>query len=263
MKPNLNEVGDRIRNIIDSRGLTLEQFGEKIGDTPISSVNNWLRGVSLPNKKRLAAIAKIGNTSIDWIKWGTLEEYIAQYLSCNDHGELLTDFPEIPNTIFKKIQEQYTYSFSISDDYELLNPIINTIFKQLYSQIYSEYLNSIIDFDLKDSIISFSENNHNISPDTFRKRFINNFYSTVKSNRFVYGKKELIIETALEILQDMDSAYRVKISYESIEDFFNQNTKNHEQTEKFLSDLSTKYGFPYTKNSPTSQFLTKNNKHFN
>ncbi|HFN2520127.1 TPA: helix-turn-helix domain-containing protein, partial [Enterococcus faecium] len=79
MKPNLSLTSKRIRKIIESKGLTLEQFGDLIGDTPISSVNNWLRGVSLPNKNRLLTIANIGNTSADWIKWGTLEEYIASY----------------------------------------------------------------------------------------------------------------------------------------------------------------------------------------
>ncbi|MFS7475319.1 helix-turn-helix domain-containing protein, partial [Enterococcus faecium] len=53
MKPNLSLTSKRIRKIIESKGLTLEQFGDLIGDTPISSVNNWLRGVSLPNKNRL------------------------------------------------------------------------------------------------------------------------------------------------------------------------------------------------------------------
>ncbi|HBM5900033.1 TPA: helix-turn-helix domain-containing protein, partial [Enterococcus faecium] len=92
--------------------------------TPISSVNNWLRGVSLPNKNRLLTIANIGNTSVDWIKWGTLEEYIASYLIDSGYELYIKDFPEIPYKVFKDIQEKYSDTFSLDKDYELLNPII-------------------------------------------------------------------------------------------------------------------------------------------
>ncbi len=124
MKPNLSLTSERIRKIIESKGLTLERFGDLIGDTPISSVNNWLRGVSLPNKNRLLTIANIGNTSVDWIKWGTLEEYIASYLIDSGYELYIKDFPEIPYKVFKDIQEKYSDTFSLDKDYELLNPII-------------------------------------------------------------------------------------------------------------------------------------------
>ena len=133
MKPNLSLTSERIRKIIESKGLTLERFGDLIGDTPISSVNNWLRGVSLPNKNRLLTIANIGNTSVDWIKWGTLEEYIASYLIDSGYELYIKDFPEIPYKVFKDIQEKYSDTFSLDKDYELLDSIIKNIFTKYYS----------------------------------------------------------------------------------------------------------------------------------
>ncbi|MEN2286704.1 helix-turn-helix transcriptional regulator [Enterococcus lactis] len=139
MKPNLSLTSERIRKIIESKGLTLERFGDLIGDTPISSVNNWLRGVSLPNKNRLLTIANIGNTSADWIKWGTLEEYIASYLIDSGYELYIKDFPEIPHKVFNDIQERYSNTFSLNKDYELLNPIIKNIFTKYYSKDFEDY----------------------------------------------------------------------------------------------------------------------------
>ncbi|HAQ2434739.1 TPA: helix-turn-helix domain-containing protein [Enterococcus faecium] len=141
MKPNLSLTSERIRKIIESKGLTLERFGDLIGDTPISSVNNWLRGVSLPNKNRLLTIANIGNTSADWIKWGTLEEYIASYLIDSGYELYIKDFPEIPHKVFNDIQERYSNTFSLDKDYELLNPIIKNIFTKYYSKEFENSIN--------------------------------------------------------------------------------------------------------------------------
>ncbi|HFM8377594.1 TPA: XRE family transcriptional regulator, partial [Enterococcus faecium] len=47
-----------------------------------------------------------------------------------------------------------------------------------------------------------------------------------------------------------------------VEDFFYKITKNQFETEKFISDLSKKYNFPYEKNSIIAKFLTDNHDKF-
>ena len=124
MKPNLIETGKRIKSIRSNLGMTMEQFAILTDSSNTSAVNNWERGYNLPNKTKLKKIAILGNTTTDWIKWGTLEEYITSYLIGIGYELYIKDFPEIPHKVFKDIQEKYSDTFSLDKDYELLNPII-------------------------------------------------------------------------------------------------------------------------------------------
>jgi transcriptional regulator with XRE-family HTH domain len=104
--------------------MTMEQFADLIGNAQKGNINNWERGFSLPNKERLIKIAELSNKTIDWIKWGTLEEYITSYLIGIGYELYIKDFPEIPHKVFKDIQEKYSDTFSLDKDYELLDSII-------------------------------------------------------------------------------------------------------------------------------------------
>lgn len=58
-------VGNKIREIRMSRGLTMEEFGEKIYPVAHKSiVSRWESGRSIPNNSRLKQIAEIGNISV-------------------------------------------------------------------------------------------------------------------------------------------------------------------------------------------------------
>lgn len=133
MKPNPVETGKRIKSIRSNFGMTMEQFAILTDSSNTSAVNNWERGYNLPNKLKLKKIAILGNTSIDWIKWGTLEEYITSYLIDKGYELYIKDFPDTSHIIFEDIQEKYSETFSLDKDYELLNPIIKNIFTKYHS----------------------------------------------------------------------------------------------------------------------------------
>ncbi|HFP8197984.1 TPA: helix-turn-helix transcriptional regulator, partial [Enterococcus faecium] len=133
------ETGKRIKSIRSNFGMTMEQFADLIGNAQKGNINNWERGFSLPNKERLIKIAELSNKTIDWIKWGTLEEYIASYLKDSGYELYIKDFPEIPHKVFNDIQERYSNTFSLNKDYELLNPIIKNIFTKYYSKDFEDY----------------------------------------------------------------------------------------------------------------------------
>lgn len=133
MKPNPVETGKRIKSIRSNFGMTMEQFADLIGNAQKGNINNWERGFSLPNKERLIKIAELSNKTIDWIKWGTLEEYITSYLIDKGYELYIKDFPDTSHIIFEDIQEKYSETFSLDKDYELLNPIIKNIFAKYHS----------------------------------------------------------------------------------------------------------------------------------
>lgn len=68
-------VGSRIRLIRLGLGLTLEQFGEKVGNALKSNVSKWERGESLPNGTRINKIAELGNVSTYYLLTGETIDY--------------------------------------------------------------------------------------------------------------------------------------------------------------------------------------------
>ncbi len=102
-KINKKEVGERIRKIRFSKGLTLKQFGEMLGKIKLkneieissnvqntvnkSNVLRWEQGISLPNKERLNKIAQLANITINELLYGNNE---------HDKEELAQRLMEIP-----------------------------------------------------------------------------------------------------------------------------------------------------------------------
>ncbi|HFM8773004.1 TPA: helix-turn-helix domain-containing protein, partial [Enterococcus faecium] len=72
MKPNPSEAGKRIKQLRLSCGFTMEELGRKIDNSPRATISNWERGTNLPNPQKLKLLSTITNSTIDWIKWGTL-----------------------------------------------------------------------------------------------------------------------------------------------------------------------------------------------
>ncbi|WP_394530089.1 helix-turn-helix domain-containing protein [Lactococcus lactis subsp. lactis] len=75
MDINAKSVGSRINDIRLSLGLSMEQFG-KLFNTSKGTVNNWEKGRNLPNKENLLKISNLGDTTIEYILHGTMDEYI-------------------------------------------------------------------------------------------------------------------------------------------------------------------------------------------
>ena len=60
-------IGKRIYLIRKSLGLTMKEFGERMGN-PVASnsiVSRWEKGVSVPNNKRLKRIAELGEMTVE------------------------------------------------------------------------------------------------------------------------------------------------------------------------------------------------------
>jgi len=240
MKPNPLEAGKRIKQLRLSCGLTIEEFGKKLENSPRATISNWERGTNLPNPQKLKLLSTITNSAIDWIKWGTLEEYITSYLIDRGYELYIKDFPEAPHKIFKDIQESYSDTFSLDKDYELLNPIIKNIFAKYYSKEFEVYLNEILVNKIKPLIEEYANKNHSISKELFIKRVNNKLQDKIRNGDFKYGETESIIDSSKRLLDEMSLVYTAISKYSSAEDFFYKITKNQFETDKFISDLSKK-----------------------
>ncbi|SLM97454.1 Transcriptional regulator, XRE family [Brachybacterium faecium] len=176
LKINKIEVVNRIKFIRKSLGKTMEQFAFLTDSANTSAVNNWERGYNLPNKTKLKKIAILGICSVDWIKWGTLEEYISSYLIDLGYGNFITDYPEVIHHIFLEIRNNYKDTYQIDDDYELLNIIIKNTFKRFDSSIFHDYINNIVTNVVNEKVENYSNKSHSITKERFKNRFNSNFF---------------------------------------------------------------------------------------
>ncbi|CAD5902399.1 helix-turn-helix domain-containing protein [Carnobacterium maltaromaticum] len=69
----MNQIGERIKTIRLSLGLSMEEFGKLFTpNVDKSLISRWEKEVNLPNNERIKRIAEIGKVSIDYLKNGEL-----------------------------------------------------------------------------------------------------------------------------------------------------------------------------------------------
>lgn len=126
MKPNKKRVGERIHQIRESKDMTMEQFGSLIESSPKSTVNNWEKGNTLPSKSKLEKIALIGSCSIGWLKYGSFEDYISDFIEDKfDKEKLSKDF--IMSKLLPLVKQN---GLNYNDDLKIL-AILNNLLNDL------------------------------------------------------------------------------------------------------------------------------------
>lgn len=90
-------VGQRIKLIRQTKGMTLEEFG-KLFDASKGNVSLWEKGSSLPSNERIKKIAYIGNMSVDQLIYGDSD--IKKSLD-EEQTEVLSNYVENKKEISK------------------------------------------------------------------------------------------------------------------------------------------------------------------
>lgn len=73
-------LGTRIRKIRSSLGMDQKQFAKEINAT-VSALSNWENGRNKPNDNMIEAIASLGGISAKKLIYGSLEEYVNNYIT--------------------------------------------------------------------------------------------------------------------------------------------------------------------------------------
>ena len=124
---NKKAVGSRIKQIRTNKGYTLESFGKLFGASK-SNVQKWETGFTLPNKERLATIAKIADMTVNELIYGSVDEFLKfNYEKIiththGDHGELILKTINIKN--FLKFIKDKKLDNSLLNDLDNLLEII-------------------------------------------------------------------------------------------------------------------------------------------
>ncbi len=202
VKIELAEAGERIKKIRKQHNYSMAAFSKLIGNSSASTVNNWEKGNNLPNKERLEKIAILGNTTVEWILFGDLSDYVVhlikdtmqenvknalfidqlmtliqkKQLSYYDDLEILALARQLEND--KKIGNSIDYKLPEEKDYQILSEeytqyhsrkksiekeqLLVTIEKKIYESKNSQQITDI--FITLCHLLDQSTINQNLSP---------------------------------------------------------------------------------------------------
>lgn len=97
---NRISIGRRIKNLRNEMGLTLKEFSEFL-DIPLTSINSWERGISIPSPQYLQKLSDKVGKEIRWILYGDIEEYVEDIFDYFELNEIISceDFTELVNEL--------------------------------------------------------------------------------------------------------------------------------------------------------------------
>lgn len=123
-------VGQRIKNIRLSKGMTLEEFG-KIFNASKGNVRSWEIGTNLPNPERLKMISKIADISVNRLLYGSNEERLANIIH-----KILKKYNLENDINYSLIYEKAKISLPTNDltNEELENYIINEVNEYFFNE---------------------------------------------------------------------------------------------------------------------------------
>lgn len=97
-QPDKVKVGQRLKQVKEELNLSLAEYGNRLG-LKKPTINSYVQGYSLAPLAIVDKVAKFSNRSIGWFYFGTMEEYIGGYLVTVGHKQVVSDHPEIIQSI--------------------------------------------------------------------------------------------------------------------------------------------------------------------
>lgn len=150
-------LGNRIKDIRRSKGLTLEQFGNLFNASK-GVISNWESGRNIPNNERLKKIADIGNISVDELIYGDERYYVNPLIvniAAKQYNIAIEDDPDMINYIFNRL-DSYSYDSTEESLYSENKEIFDSILLYPFA-IDSEGLIQISTLDLFHSMNKIKE----------------------------------------------------------------------------------------------------------
>lgn len=142
MEINKKVIGQRIKSIRQSKGMTLEEFGSLIDNSSKSNVSKWETGVSIPNNNRLKLIATLGRMTVNELLYGSFENYISNVILENSNEDFIQR-----DVLDMTIKEANKLNLTYGQDQELYN-----LYKDLFTlKIKQTTANVLRKMELTDS----------------------------------------------------------------------------------------------------------------
>lgn len=213
MKPNKQDVAERIKKIREDSGLSIANMAERLGISK-STLNSYIRALALPPEEIVDKISITTNVPKEWIYYGSLKEYIYNYLIFKGYATFLKDYPEVVDEVYKKII-QVDKSEIPKSVYP--HPVtIDNAFYDIYESIFKEYVLKLISRFIED-IKKYPL--YNGTPKHNKDKYVSRVLGLIRQEKpkIKYGDDNRIIKIAEEEFNVRVDSYmqrKEKIVYE-------------------------------------------------
>lgn len=110
-------LGQRIKSIRQSKGLTMEEFGKFFDNASKGVISNWEKGSNIPNNARIKMIAQFGGITVNELLYGPIRESIRTVYSRLKNGLFIPDIGNFENDL------RFDMLYSVTDPSN--SPIFN------------------------------------------------------------------------------------------------------------------------------------------
>ncbi|WP_125606376.1 helix-turn-helix domain-containing protein [Lapidilactobacillus bayanensis] len=154
MKVNKIEVGRRIYELRTAKNLSMSELANKINVSGKSTVNEWEKGRTLPNKKTLRKLADFLGVDENYILFGSLQSYVVDLIKYQ-----WKQMDNEPNELTSAIYEYLSRLTTIKQDAEkfTMTPPTDTMISQL--ALKGHYIESLLQACLPDIMKELKDNN--------------------------------------------------------------------------------------------------------
>lgn len=240
---NIKEVGKRIKVIRQARGLSQEEFGEKLNNANKSLVSRWENGKNLPNNERLKKISDLSGFTVEHILYGeNYSDNIEIYNYVKDEYKAHTN---LYKNVLGSFLNEYAFERADNQAKPLINGLKNYTVNDFKSQNKNITNESIFDDyqkykeDVLDKVITtfndvYDITNVTISKDHEEKPDKSRVNEIILSNTNLDKLRDVIYETLLERKKtndDIDFYKEIKPLFNNLNkeiDKIINNIKNYE-----------------------------------
>lgn len=237
MKPDKTVVAERIKKVREESGLSIANMAERLGISK-STLNSYIRGLALPPKEIVEKIAQITDVSSEWIYYGTLEQYIYNYLVEQGNEKILNDFPELLQELLRELEKN-----SEGNREKYPHPItIDHTFSFICRPIYEEFINGII----KEFVVEVKKFPlYTGTPKYNGEKYINRVFALINQQKpkIIYGETGRVYEIAKNELENRVKIYnesKTKITYSNEDEilrFLEEKLKSDDGAIEVISGL--------------------------
>lgn len=196
MEIDKKALGQRIKTIRQSKGLTLEEFGKFFDNASKGVVSNWEKGTNIPNNARLKMIAQFGEKSVNELLYGSASEYEKRLIY-----EILT---EIKNLAADNETVDLVYNRLPSRKYQsadIYNLDAGALYKR-YKDFFDRLLDDTIIFD-NEGLIDYSIDYIKKMKNNLEVNFKSSYESNFESSKNTFNNIQNILDTTIENISEL------------------------------------------------------------
>lgn len=237
LQPDKVKVGQRIKEIKESMGLSFAELGNRLG-LKKPTISSYVQGYALAPENVINQLSSISGKPVGWFYFGSVKEYIHDYLILIGYEQLVADYPEIvdkiENVFYNEDFKNHVWENGVGYPEE---DFIQNYFVEYSAKIMRDYVEEITrDTLLNDkSLIELSEKEKEdviviISSE------INDYID--KSGEVEYGEKEKVVHLVKKAIKNFDAKHNLKFNEEYLIGKLINILGTDGDTEMFISSLS-------------------------